>query len=160
MKVVSPAVLLGLLVAGLAHGQSKVPEPLRNVGIDQLLNQQVPLDLKFRDEGGREVALREYFRGKPVVLSLVYYHCPMLCTLTLDGLVRSLRATPLNVNDDFDILTVSFDPSEKPPLAAESKAKILERYTASGRGPRLALSHRRPGFHRCSGPLGWLPVRP
>jgi protein SCO1/2 len=124
-----------LLVGVIAEAQVQgVPEPLRKVGIDQLLNQQVPLDLKFHNEEGREVALREYFRGKPVILSLVYYHCPMLCTLTLEGLVRSLRIMPLNVGNDFDIVTVSFDPSEKPPLAAESKAKILESYRRPGAG--------------------------
>jgi protein SCO1/2 len=125
------AILLGFTYVAFG-APTGLPEPLRKVGIDQLLNQQVPLELKFRDESGREVALREYFRGKPVVLSLVYYHCPMLCTMTLDGLVRSLRAVPLGIYQDFEVVTVSFDPREKPPLAAESKAAILGRYKRPG----------------------------
>ena len=121
-------IFLAFAAASSSHAQSEVPEPLRKVGIDQLLNQQVPPDIKFRDEAGREVALGKYFNGKPVILSLVYYHCPMLCTMTLEGLVRTLRAMSLRVGEDFQIVTVSFDPNEKPDLAASSKSQILARY--------------------------------
>src|SRR5215213_6669162 len=62
------------------------PPVLKDVGIDQLLSQQVPLDLEFKDETGKTVKLADYFKGKPVVLSLVYYDCPQLCSLTLNGL--------------------------------------------------------------------------
>lgn len=126
------AVLLACLAAAAAAPAQTVPQQLRNIGIDQLLNQQVPLDLTFRDETGRQVALREFFKGKPVVLSLVYYHCPMLCTMALDGLVGSLRAVPLDIGKDFNVVTVSFDPAEGPELAAGTKAKVLGRYQRPG----------------------------
>jgi len=111
---------------GLPSGQ---PAPiLRQVGIDQKLNAQIPLDLVFRDEQGRAVPLREYFGEKPVILALVYYECPMLCTLILNGVLRSLRALPLTVGKEFTVLTVSFDPREGPELAAAKKRAYVRSY--------------------------------
>lgn len=111
-----------------------MPEPLRKVGIDQRLNEQVPLDLVFRDESGKQVRLQQYFGRKPVVLSLVYYECPMLCTMVLNGLLKSLRAVPLNVHEHFEVVTVSFDPKEGPELAAPKKAEYVKKYGRKG-GP-------------------------
>jgi protein SCO1/2 len=109
---------------------------LRQVGIDQKLNNQIPLDLIFRDETGRLLPLREYFGSRPAVLALVYYRCPMLCTITMDGLLKTLQEIPLNVGKEFDVIAVSFDPRETAELAAAKKAHYLERYhrdgTASG----------------------------
>src|SRR5215475_5017321 len=82
------------------------PPVLKDVGIDQLLNNQVPLDLEFKDETGRTVKLAEYFNGKPVVLSLVYYDCPQLCSLTLNGLMNVLKTLPMQPGKDFTALTV------------------------------------------------------
>jgi protein SCO1/2 len=107
---------------------SVVPEALRDVGIDQKLNHQLPLDLVFTDETGAQRPLRDYFRGRPVVLSLVYYECPMLCTLVLNGLERAMRTVPFNAGDQFEVVTVSFDPRETPELAAAKKRAYLERY--------------------------------
>lgn len=117
---------------GFGQAQYGVPEALEDVGIDQRLDEQVPLGLEFRDEDGRTVPLRQYFGRKPVVLSLVYYECPMLCTMALNGLLRSLRAVNLNVGEDFDVVTVSFDPNETPELAAAKKNGYVERYARSG----------------------------
>jgi protein SCO1/2 len=95
------------------------PELLKNVGIDQKLNNQVPLDLMFRDERGLAVQLSQYFgHGKPVILSLVYYNCPMLCTQVLNGLLDSLKLQRADAGKDFEVLTISIDPTEKPTLAA------------------------------------------
>lgn len=95
------------------------PELLKEVGIDQKLNSPIPLDLAFRDECGNPVRLSDYFaRGKPVVLSLVYYNCPMLCTQVLNGLVRSLKQQSLDAGKEFEVLTLSIDPTEKPALAS------------------------------------------
>ena len=95
------------------------PELLKDVGIDQNLNSQVPLELEFRDEKGRSVRLSEFFsKGRPVILSLVYYNCPMLCTQVLNGLLRSLKEQSLNPGKDFEVLTVSIDPTERPVLAS------------------------------------------
>lgn len=120
------------VATGLGLAQQGLPDQLRNVGIDQRLNEQVPLDLTFRDETGRQVRLGEYFDHKPVVLSLVYYDCPMLCTMILNGMLRSMRAIKLNVNEHFEVVTVSFDPREKPELAAAKKNEYVKKYRRSG----------------------------
>jgi protein SCO1/2 len=125
---------LSLISEGQAQNlPSGQPAPiLRQVGIDQKLDAQIPLDLVFRDEQGRAVALREYFGEKPVILSLVYYECPMLCTLILNGLLRSLRALPLTVGKEFTVLTVSFDPRAGPELAAAKKQAYVRSYGRPG----------------------------
>jgi protein SCO1/2 len=106
---------------------------LKQVGIDQKLNNQLPLDLKFRDEYGRDVRLGDYFQsGRPVVLSLVYYECPMLCNQTLNGLVGALDAVPFTPSKDFEVVTVSFDPREGPDLAAAKKETYLRRFKREG----------------------------
>lgn len=110
-----------------------MPPALKEVRIEQHLNEQVPLDLKFRDETGREVQLSEYFNhSKPVVLSLVYFRCPMLCDQVLTGVLGGIRSLPFNVGKDFDVLTVSFDPHDAPQYAAEKKQLFVERYNRAG----------------------------
>ena len=95
------------------------PELLKQVGVDQKLNSQVPLNLTFRDETGRVVPLNNYFgHGRPVLLSLVYFTCPMLCTQVLNGVLTSVKAQTLNIGSDFDVLTVSIDPTDTPRLAS------------------------------------------
>jgi len=105
---------------------------LRDIGIDQRLNEQVPLDLVFRDETGKLVRLGDYFGEKPVILSLVYYECPMLCTLVLNGLLKSLRALSFDVGKEFNVVTVSFHPGEIPTLAAAKKAEYIQHYSRAG----------------------------
>ena len=126
---------VGLLLAGsvrvLAQPYGR-PAALRNVGIDQKLDYQVPLDLVFTDESGKTVRLGNYFHGKPVVLSLVYYKCPMLCNLVMNGELRGFRQVELILGKDFEAVTVSFDPSETPALAAEKKASYVDRYNRPG----------------------------
>jgi len=124
--LVAMAALAGLQVA--AAEESALPPALQDVGFDQKLGDQVPLDLVFRDETGREVTLGDYFDSRPVVLSLVYYKCPMLCTLVLDGLTSSLKALSLVPGREFEIVTVSFDPRESPELALAKKEAYLARY--------------------------------
>lgn len=108
------------------------PPVLKDVGIDQLLNNQVPLNLEFRDENGRTVKLAEYFKDKPVILSLVYYDCPQLCTQVLTGLLGAMKGLPMTPGKEFINLTVSFDPREKPELAAAKRAEYLRRYNRPG----------------------------
>jgi len=108
------------------------PPGLENVGIEQRLNQQLPLDLMFRDESGKPVHLGDYFGSKPVVLSFVYYRCPMLCPELLVGLESALKVLKFNVGEQFQIITVSFDPRDTPELAAAKKAEILSRYNRPG----------------------------
>jgi protein SCO1/2 len=107
---------------------SSLPPLLRDVGIDQKLNSQIPLDLVFRDEAGNEVRLGQYFGQKPVVLVLAYYDCPMLCTIVLNGVLHSLKELKYNIGQEFEVVTVSFDPTEKPSLAAAKKAIYVGLY--------------------------------
>jgi protein SCO1/2 len=122
-------VLLSLAVSGIAQDNAAVTPPqLRGVGIDQRLNNPVPLDLKFRDETGQTVVLGSYFGKKPVILSLVYYSCPMLCTLAENGLLNSLRDVSFNVGEQFEVVTVSFDPTDTPEEAMGKKAVYVGLY--------------------------------
>lgn len=127
-------------VAGVCSAQMTRPGPvgipsqslppnLSHVGLAQKLNAQVPLDLVFRDEFGQTIRLGDYFQhGKPVILSLVYYECPMLCTETLNGLSASLRILKLDLGKDYEVVTVSFNPKETPELALAKKRSYLQRY--------------------------------
>ena len=111
---------------------NKLPDLLTDIGLDQQLDAQVPLDLRFRDEAGRDVRLGDYFGRKPVILTLVYYECPMLCTQVLNGLTSALGVLSFSIGQEFDIVTVSFDPKETPELAAAKKAAYLDRYKREG----------------------------
>jgi protein SCO1/2 len=104
------------------------PEILNEIGFDQNLGGRIPLDLAFKDEGGRDVRLGDYFGKRPVVLSLVYYECPMLCTISLNGLARALKVLSFVPGQEFEVLTVSFDPSETPALAAAKKKAYMAQY--------------------------------
>jgi protein SCO1/2 len=110
-----------------------IPGALQGVGIDQKLDQQIPLHLTFRDEYGRTVPLSTYFQSnKPVILAPVYYRCPMLCTQILTGLESCLKVVTFNAGQDFEVLAVSFDPKDTPEIAAAKKASYLRRYNRPG----------------------------
>ena len=112
---------------------SGLPKALREVKIEQRLNEQVPLDLRFRDDAGREVTLADYFnKGKPVVLSLVFYKCPSVCDTILTGVLGSMRSLKFDAGREYDVLTVSFDPRETPEMAAEKKRNFVARYNRPG----------------------------
>ena len=111
-----------------AMPSNQVPTALSKVSFEQRLNEQLPLDLQFKDESGRTVKLGEYFGRKPVVLTFVYYECPMLCTQVLNGLESALRVINESIGKEFDVITVSFDPKETPVLASGKKKAYLERY--------------------------------
>jgi len=113
------------------------PPPVKDVGLDQRLGESIPLDLVFKDEAGKDVRLSQYFGKRPVVLSLVYFYCPMLCGMTTDGLVRGVRALRFEPGTDYEILSISFDPRETPEVASEKKRTVMAQ------------------FGRKSGPGGW-----
>lgn len=129
--------LAAMFVALLLFGRpvaAQIPDPMQNIGvrpellkdvsIDQRLNDQVPLNLQFHDEHGHPVSLAQFFTpGKPVVLSLVYFSCPMLCTEELNGLDRSLKLIPMSIGKDFQVVTVSIDPTDEP-ILAEAKRDL------------------------------------
>ncbi|MBX6311347.1 MAG: SCO family protein [Isosphaeraceae bacterium] len=105
---------------------------LQSVGFDQKLGAPVPLDLMFRDESGRVIRLGDYFGKRPVILTLVYYNCPLLCTQTLNGLARGLKPLTPSIGQDFEVVTVSIDPTETSELAKAKKAAYLRRYGRPG----------------------------
>ena len=104
------------------------PPRLENVGIDQHLDAQVPPDLTFKDETGKSVHLGDYFGRKPLILNLVYYNCTMLCGEALAGLASAMRLVKFDVGNQFDVVTVSFDPRETPEMAAAKKIDYVKRY--------------------------------
>jgi protein SCO1/2 len=104
------------------------PPRLENVGIEQHLDTQVPPDLTFRDETGKTVKLGDYFGHKPLILNLVYYNCTMLCGEALAGLSSAMRLIKFDVGNEFDVITVSFDPRETPEMAAAKKKDYVGRY--------------------------------
>src|SRR5215469_848279 len=110
--------VIGVLVCAMASiplmAQSLAEDQLSRISFDQMLNVQISLDLQFRDENGKTVALRDYFGQKPVVLVLGYYQCPMLCTLTFNGMVESMEDMKWTIGDQFNVVHVSIDPKEKP----------------------------------------------
>ncbi len=116
----------------IGQASNQPPAILEKIGIDQRLNQQVPLDLNFVDENGQPVKLQQYFGQKPVILSLVYYQCPMLCSQVLNGLTSSLNVLKFNVGREFNVITVSFDPRDTPEAAKEIKQRMLKRYRRPG----------------------------
>ncbi|MBA3632926.1 MAG: SCO family protein [Acidobacteria bacterium] len=112
-----------------------MPPILQKVGIEQKLNGQLPIDAQFKDENGNIIKLGDYFNnGKPVILALVYYECPMLCNEVLNGLTGSLKGISFNAGKDFDVIAISFDAreNEKPDLAKNKKASYLARYGREG----------------------------
>jgi len=104
------------------------PPRLQNVGIEQHLDAQVPGDLAFVDESGKAVKLGEYYGRKPLILNLVYFNCTMLCGEELAGLASAMRLIKFDVGNQFDVVTVSFDPRETPAMAAAKKKDFVGRY--------------------------------
>jgi protein SCO1 len=117
---------------GTPAGKSPTAPLLRDVGIEQRQGAPLPLDALFRDESGREVRLGNYFGDKPVVLALVQYRCPMLCTLVLNGFLKSSQGMPLEIGLDYHVVTVSFDAREGSNLAAEKKKHYVRSYRREG----------------------------
>jgi protein SCO1/2 len=136
------AILLASLTTSLGFAQAMnagprgtatpPPKILKQVGIEQHLDAQLPLDLKFRDEIGREVKLGDYFGKRPVVLSMVYYECPMLCGEVLNGEASVFSTLKFDIGKEYDVVTVSFDPRETPDLARAKKRLYTQRYGRPG----------------------------
>lgn len=140
-----------LACAGLAPAQiygppqTQVYAPsalLQKVGINQKMGAQIPLDLPFTDESGQEVTLRQYF-GKPVILALVYYQCPSLCNMVLNGVLRTVKQLDLTAGNQYEVVAVSFDPRETPQMAAAKKENYLKDYPRPG---------GQQGWHFLTGP--------
>ena len=122
----------GMTTGSLSPPANLRPPGLKNVGIDQHLDEPIPGNLEFHDETGKAVKLGDYFGDKPVILNLVYYRCPMLCSEVLSGLESALRVLKFDVGKDFEVLTVSFDPRDTPEIASAKKAEYVRRYKRAG----------------------------
>jgi protein SCO1/2 len=121
--------LLAFLALPLfADNSATAPRLPGKVSIMQKLDAQVPLDLMFRDETGKIVRLRDYFHGKPVLLSFMYYRCPMLCSMVMEGVTSALTELRFNVGEEFEVITVSIDPRDMPEEAMQKKEKYVRRY--------------------------------
>jgi len=129
----------GFVIAAMAllvvpvHAQQPGPPPiLREVSIAQRLNEPIPPDIIFRDEDGKAIHLGDYFGKKPIVLSLVYFDCPALCTEVLNGELRTMKAISLDLGKDFDAITVSFEPKDTPALAKAKRDVYAGQYGRPG----------------------------
>lgn len=165
--VIIGAALVGAALPATAQGMNdaapggtpsgQLPPILKNVRYEQKLDSQVPLSLAFRDESGRPVRLSDYFGRKPLVLILAYYRCPMLCSQVLAGATHAFRQLPFRIGQQFNVLTVSFDPRETPELAAASKQTYIASYGQpqaagdwhflTGREPEITALTQAVGFH-------------
>jgi len=128
-----------------APPQTQVYAPsrlLQTVGINQKMGAQIPLDLPFADESGRDVTLRQYF-DRPVILALVYYQCPSLCNMVLSGVLSSVKALDMTTGSQYEVVAVSFDPRETPQMAAAKKQTYLKDYQRPG---------AEQGWHFLTGP--------
>jgi len=151
------------------YGQKQIGEPagdhppsiLSKVTITQRLNQQIPLDGFFSDEAGKTGKLSDYFGKRPVIMALVYYQCPMLCSEELDGLVGALEMVKFNPGKDFDVVVVSIDPTEGPLVAAKSKVRLMRRYgrPQTAGGWHFLTSAQQPAINALATAVGFGYVR-
>jgi protein SCO1/2 len=136
MPAVAAAQGMGMPAPPEINPASRKPAILDKVGIDQKIGQQLPLDLTFKDDTGRDVKLGDFFGKRPVVMALAYFECPMLCTQVLNGMTGSLKTLSFEAGKDFDVVVVSINPREGPQLASEKKHTYVEHYgrpaTAAG----------------------------
>jgi len=171
VNFIAAAVVIALVAAGSASAQGWIgrgarpetdrpatdqPGLLSKIRIDQKLDAQVPADLAFVDEQGRPVTLGQYFGTRPLILALVYYECPMLCTQVLNGLTSSLSLIKFNAGQEFDVIAVSFDPGEGPGLARDKKKSYMERYKRPGtEGGFHFLTGRQDAIDRLTDAVGF-----
>jgi len=146
-RMLAALLACGGLASAQIYGppQTQVYAPsrlLQKVGINQKMGAQIPLDLPFVDESGRDVTLRQYF-GKPVILALVYYQCPSLCNMVLNGVLRSIKQLDFTAGNQYEVIAVSFDPRETPEMATAKKQTYLNEYRRQG-APQ--------GWHFLTGP--------
>ena len=127
--------LIGAFLAAGAHAQLNAPPPVSavkpivqvgEIGLDQKLNAQLPLDATFLDEQGKTVRLGDYFGKKPVVLALVWYKCPGICGVELEGMAHTFQSQKFGIGDEFDAITVSINPKETPELASAKKDEFIK----------------------------------
>jgi len=136
IKIVAAAVFFVAFLAVATPSQAQQPRPaiLDQVSVTQNLNAQIPPDLVFHDENGKNIRLGDLFGQKPIVLSLVYFNCPGLCMEVLDGELRTMRSVPLDLGKDYEAITVSFEPTDTPAAAKAKRDVYLGQYGRSDAG--------------------------
>lgn len=137
-RAVTVAVALAALLAtGTARGEAPAPKPMQDIGVEEKLGRNIPLDLELREAGGERVRLGDYFGdGKPVILVLAYVRCKMLCSMVLQGAAEAVEDMDMVPGDDYRIVTVSIDPRETPPEAANKRRELLEQIGRPGETER------------------------
>lgn len=159
----SAAILVGSLllsVASLAvpaRGQSAQEQAVLNqIDFEQRLNEQVPLDAVFTDEDGKQVQLTQYFGKRPVILVMVFYECPMLCTEILNGTLRMMQEMEFTAGQEYEVVTISIDPREGPVEAMGKKSQYLRRYNREGTwGSWHFLTGQDDEIHRVADAIGY-----
>lgn len=134
-RFVPLAALVFVFLAATPAFADDGPRPeqlLETARFEQRLNEQVPLDLQFRDETGQTVKLGSFFNGKPVILAMMYYNCPNICNIAVEDLIENMRDVNFRLGTDYDVVTVSIDPRETPAMAAEKKAEYVKHYNQAG----------------------------
>jgi protein SCO1/2 len=154
LRKLALAVTVLLLTFAEGRGQSTLPKP--DIGIDQRLNETIPLDLSFRNEQGETITLGSYFGARPVVLVLAYYRCPRLCNLALNNLADSLSMIDYLAGRDYAVVIVSIDPRETSELAAAKKRALIERYVpTNGEAGWHLLTGDEPAIQRLARAVGF-----
>lgn len=153
----APALVLGQRTPTGSPGVPQVPDAMIDIGVDEKPDTRLNLDLMFEDETGKAVRLGQYFDGKrPVILQLAYMECPMLCTLVSQGMVESLRELNLRMGDEFEVISLSFDPSETSKLSAQKKQSSIEAYgRAEDAGGWHFLVGKQPAIDELTGSVGF-----
>jgi protein SCO1 len=157
LVAVAAAIIVGASVPALAERTEPPPKELEGVGVTEHLGVQIPLDLEFVDSSGKSVALKQFFDGRrPVVLTMNYSNCPMLCSLQLNGLFEGMKRMPWTIGDQFEMITVSFDPLETTERARLTKQKYLEIYRRAGAAEGWHfLTGREPNIKKLADTIGF-----
>ncbi|NLT66532.1 MAG: SCO family protein [Acidobacteria bacterium] len=148
-------VLLFSAISCLPSLSQELPQPLSNVGFDQKLNAQLPLDVQFRDEAGKQVRLGQYFGDKPVIISFAYYTCPMLCKMILDGMARGLSGVPGEMGKDYFVVNISIDPRDGPDAAREKKIEYVRKCGPSAEKGWIFLTGEEPNIRAVADATGF-----
>ena len=135
MLLAASAAQAQMIPDNVGQSSNGLPPALVNVGFDPELNKQIPPDAAFTDENGRSVQLKEYFGKKPVVLAFVYFTCPMLCNQVEQTLVGTLKMISFNPGADYEVVFISFDPSDTPDAALKKKHEAMSRFARPGTEP-------------------------
>ena len=150
------ALILGLAASTVVFAADPaLPRELQDVGIDEKLGQSIDLSLEFMGTDGYTKPLSKYFhQGRPVILNFVYYTCPMLCNLVLNGEVAALREIPWTPGKEFDVVTISIDPTETWNLAQEKRATVLSSYERPAPGWHFFTDHN-GNVKKLAAQAGW-----